>query len=83
MTQYPEAVLARELGLCYAGVALVTDFDAGVEREEAVTMDEVFRVLGENVDRVKALLHRAIPAIPAEPGCACAAGAMDPGSLPA
>jgi 5'-methylthioadenosine phosphorylase len=91
MTQYPEAVLARELGICYAGIALVTDYDAGTgpggperddDREQAVTMDEVFRVLGENVDRVRALLHRAIPSVPPQPACGCAAGAMDPGSLP-
>jgi 5'-methylthioadenosine phosphorylase len=83
MTQYPEAVLARELGICYSGLALVTDYDAGVERAEAVTMDAVFRVLAENIERVKAVLLRAIPAIPAQPGCGCAEGAMDPGTLPA
>jgi 5'-methylthioadenosine phosphorylase len=83
MTQYPEAALARELGICYCGVALVTDYDAGVLREEAVTMDAVFRVLAENVERVKAVLLRAIPAIPADATCGCADGAVDPGSFPA
>ena len=79
MTQYPEAALARELGMCYSGLALVTDYDAGVERAEAVTMETVFRVLGENIERVKGVLLRAIPAIPPSTGCDCAAGAMDPG----
>ena len=83
MTQYPEAVLARELGICYSGIALVTDYDAGVERAEAVTMEAVFRVLAENIERVKGVLLRAIPAVPVEPGCGCADGAMDPGSFPA
>jgi 5'-methylthioadenosine phosphorylase len=82
MTQYPEAALARELGLCYCGLALVTDYDAGVERAEAVTMEAVFRMLADNIERVKAVLMRAIPAIPTRPGCGCADGAMDPGSLP-
>ena len=82
MTQYPEAALARELGVCYSGLALVTDYDAGVERAEAVTMETVFRVLAENIERVKGVLLRAIPAVPAERSCGCAAGAMDPGSLP-
>ena len=82
MTQYPEAVLARELGICYSGLALVTDYDAGVERADAVTMEAVFRVLAENIERVRGVLLRAIPAIPAEPGCGCADGAMDPGSRP-
>lgn len=83
MTQYPEAALARELGICYSGLALVTDYDAGVQRDEAVTMDAVFRVLAENVERVKAVLLRAIPAVPADLGCGCADGAMDPGAFPA
>ena len=75
MTQYPEAYLARELGLCYAAIALVTDYDAGlegVEGIEAVTMPTVLRVLAENVARTRTLLRRAIPAVPAEPGCRCA-----------
>lgn len=79
MTQYPEAALARELGMCYSGLALVTDYDAGVERAEAVTMETVFRVLAENIERVKGVLLRAIPAIPAAAGCDCGQGAMDPG----
>ncbi|MGI8810602.1 MAG: S-methyl-5'-thioadenosine phosphorylase [Acidimicrobiales bacterium] len=82
MTQYPEAVLARELGICYSGLALVTDYDAGVERAEAVTMEAVFRMLAENIERVKGVLLRAIPSIPVDPACGCADGAMDPGSLP-
>ena len=48
MTGHPEAVLARELGLCYTAIALVTDLDAGVEGEHGVTQEEVFRVFGEN-----------------------------------
>lgn len=83
MTQYPEAVLAREVGICYSGLALVTDYDAGVEREGAVTMEAVFRMLADNIERVKGVLLRAIPTIPAEPSCGCAEGAVDPGSLPA
>jgi 5'-methylthioadenosine phosphorylase len=79
MTQYPEAALARELGICYSGLALVTDYDAGVQRAEAVTMEAVFRVLAENIEQVKGVLLRAIPAIPPAAGCDCAAGAMDPG----
>ena len=46
MTGHPEAVLARELALCYTSIALVTDLDAGVESGESVTQEEVFRVFG-------------------------------------
>ena len=49
MTGHPEAVLARELALCYTALALVTDTDAGVEEGEGVTQDEVFRVFAGNV----------------------------------
>ena len=45
-------------------------------------MEGVFRVLAENIERVKAVLLRAIPAVPADAACGCADGAMDPGSLP-
>jgi 5'-methylthioadenosine phosphorylase len=74
MTQYPEAYLARELGLCYCGLALVTDYDTGlegVEGIEPVTMQQVFATLAANVSRTRDLLFAAIPAIPASPGCHC------------
>jgi 5'-methylthioadenosine phosphorylase len=78
MTQYPEAYLARELGMCYAGVALVTDYDTGVEGIEgikAVTMQQVFATLEANVARTRELLFAAIPALgPAGTACHCGAG---------
>jgi 5'-methylthioadenosine phosphorylase len=84
MTQYPEAYLARELGLCYSGVALVTDFDAGVEDDPtvtAVTMDDVFAVLRANVAATRSLLFAALPQVPLErTACGCAA-ALDQGPL--
>lgn len=62
MTQYPEAVLAAELGLPYVGIALVTDYDAGIEgiEERAVTMHMVLEVMGQNVDRFRRVLERLI-----------------------
>jgi len=84
MTQYPEAYLARELGICYAGIALVTDFDTGVEDEpdvEPVTMAEVFAVLRANVASTRSLLSDVLPKVPLErTSCACAA-ALDQGPL--
>ena len=64
MTGYPEAVLAAEVGLPYAAVALVTDYDAGVDGVEPVTQEAVFAVLSSNVERVTSLLLRAIPQLP-------------------
>jgi 5'-methylthioadenosine phosphorylase len=76
MTQYPEAFLARELGICYAALALVTDYDTGLEGVEGigpVTMDEVFAMLHSNVDRTRTLLGDAIPAVPGTRSCTCGA----------
>ncbi len=64
MTGYPEAVLAAELGIPYAAVALVTDYDAGVDGHEPVSQEQVFAVMGRNVARVRDVLVRAIPAMP-------------------
>jgi 5'-methylthioadenosine phosphorylase len=61
MTQYPEAALAREAGLPFCGVALVTDHDAGVDGIEPVTQEAVFAVFEQNVERVRALLAASIP----------------------
>ncbi len=71
MTGHPEAVLARELALCYTTIALVTDTDAGVEEGEGVTHEEVIRVFGENVARLRDLLVTIIEALPDERTCGC------------
>jgi 5'-methylthioadenosine phosphorylase len=72
MTQYPEAVLARELELCYANISLITDYDVGVEGVPPVTNEEVVRVFTENNDKVRRLLFEVIPALPIERDCRCA-----------
>ncbi|CAN5506869.1 S-methyl-5'-thioadenosine phosphorylase [soil metagenome] len=60
MTGYPEGVLAAELGIRYASVALVTDYDAGVDGHAPVTMDEVFATMRANVARVRAVIVTAL-----------------------
>lgn len=72
MTGHPEAVLARELELCYASMALVTDLDAGVEAGEEVTMQEVFRVFRENTERLRGVVLDVAAALPGERTCPCA-----------
>jgi 5'-methylthioadenosine phosphorylase len=71
MTQFPEVILARELELCYGTVALVTDYDVGVDDIPMVTHEEVLKVFGENVDTLRDLLFAAIPEVPAERTCPC------------
>ncbi|MEO5711551.1 MAG: S-methyl-5'-thioadenosine phosphorylase [Nocardioidaceae bacterium] len=70
MTGHPEAVLARELRMCYSAVALVTDMDAGVESGEGVGQEEVFAMFARNIDRLKALLAGVVADLP-EPGAGC------------
>ena len=73
MTQHPEAVLARELGICYGTIALVTDYDVGVDGDDvpAVTQEEVFGFFEANVGKVRDLLFRAVVAVPTERACDC------------
>ncbi len=77
MTGYPEAMLARELEICYANISLVTDFDAGLEGRadiEVVTHQAVLEVFAQNIDNVKRLLFAVIERLPlpAERDCVCA-----------
>ncbi len=71
MTGHPEAVLARELGICYATIALVTDLDAGLAAADAVDQDAVFAVFAENLERLKGLLVGAVPGLSEPAGCRC------------
>jgi 5'-methylthioadenosine phosphorylase len=71
MTGHPEAVLARELGVCYATIALVTDLDAGVSAEESVDQEAVFAMFEANLARLKTILGDAVEAVPAPEGCGC------------
>lgn len=70
MTNVPECVLARELELCYAVVAVVTNFAAGISRAR-LTHTEVARLMKENLRRVQKLLLETIPKIPKKRSCTC------------
>lgn len=70
MTGVPEVVLARELGLCYASLAMVTNLAAGL-RPEPVTHGEVLDAQRANADTLARLLREVLPAVPAERGCSC------------
>jgi 5'-methylthioadenosine phosphorylase len=75
MTQYPEAWLARELALCYTNLMLVTDYDVGLEGMPdvpPVSVDAALEVFRRNLDRLRALLFRAVPKIGPQPDCVCA-----------
>ena len=61
MTNMPEAKLAREAELCYASVAMVTDFDCWHPDHDHVTVEQVVKVLLSNADKARALVKAAIP----------------------
>ncbi|MGH7151400.1 MAG: S-methyl-5'-thioadenosine phosphorylase, partial [Planctomycetota bacterium] len=72
MTNLQEAKLAREAEVCYATIAMATDYDCWHETEEDVTVEAVLRVLRENVANVRNLIAATVPRIPRERRCPCA-----------
>lgn len=75
MTGAPEAALARELRMCYATIALVTDMDAGAESGAGVGQEEVFALFRANLERLKGVLSRAVAGLPDPGGCTCSSWA--------
>jgi 5'-methylthioadenosine phosphorylase len=71
MTNLPEAKLAREAELCYATVALVTDYDCWHETEEAVTVEAILATLCQNVALAKRLLRAAVKSAASVTSCGC------------
>ena len=69
MTGYPEAVLARELEMCYAAIALVTDLDAGVDVGSGVRAVDVFAEFERNLVPFKQLIHDMIDNLDSERTC--------------
>lgn len=70
MTMYPECVLAREAQICYATIAMVTDYDCWMTGR-TVDNEEVVRTMSENIDKVRQLLADVIPRISRERTCTC------------
>ena len=74
MTNMPEAKLAREAELCYATVAMVTDFDCWHPDHESVTVDAVIKVLLENAGKARDTIRKAVPKLHADSkavSCSC------------
>lgn len=71
MTNMPEAKLAREAELCYATMALATDYDCWHETQDAVTVEAILATLHKNVVLAKDILKRAVPSMADAPACSC------------
>ncbi|HUW46470.1 MAG TPA: S-methyl-5'-thioadenosine phosphorylase [Dehalococcoidia bacterium] len=72
MTALPEAKLAREAEICYAIIALVTDYDCWHPSCESVTTEMILTNLRKGIDTVKSILKLLLPSIPQKRDCACA-----------
>ncbi|MCL5883218.1 MAG: S-methyl-5'-thioadenosine phosphorylase [Actinobacteria bacterium] len=72
MTNLQEAKLAREAEICYATVALATDYDCWYEGEEDVTIQQVIETVNKNVAMAKKIVEESVPRIPETRGCGCA-----------
>jgi 5'-methylthioadenosine phosphorylase len=71
MTNMPEAKLAREAELCYATVAMVTDYDCWHPDHDDVTGEAIIKVLGENAERARALIRQVAPLLRESDAGAC------------
>jgi 5'-methylthioadenosine phosphorylase len=74
MTQYPEVALARELEMCFLNVALITDYDAGLEGHpdvKPVSVEDVEQIFATNIAVVRDLILQLIARIPTERDCPC------------
>ncbi len=71
MTNVTEAKLAREAEICYATLALVTDYDCWHQVEEDVTVEAVVAILQKNVEWAKKVLRQCVMSLPKERTCAC------------
>ncbi len=72
MTNLQEAKLAREAELCFATLALATDYDCWNTEHGDVVVEDHLRILNKNVATAQTLIRRVIPHLPRERSCPCA-----------
>ncbi|QNI37597.1 S-methyl-5'-thioadenosine phosphorylase [Edaphobacter albus] len=71
MTNLQEAKLAREAEICYATMAMVTDYDCWHEGHDDVTVDQIVAVMHQNATNAQKVVRAAVAALPQEKTCAC------------
>ena len=71
MTNLQEAKLAREAEMCYATVAMATDYDCWHDEHDDVTVEAVLEIMNRNVDNARRLIKAAVPLLEAQEGCGC------------
>jgi 5'-methylthioadenosine phosphorylase len=88
MTNLQEAKLAREAEICYATMAMVTDYDCWREGHDDVTVEQIVAVLNQNAEKAAKVVRAAVAAMPKERTCACATALQyailtNPAAIPA
>ncbi|OGW61365.1 MAG: methylthioadenosine phosphorylase [Nitrospirae bacterium RBG_16_64_22] len=73
MTNVTEAKLAREAEICYATIALATDYDCWHEEHDDVTVEAVLKIMKQNVETARRILAKAVSSLPSARGCSCGA----------
>ena len=88
MTNLQEAKLAREAEICYATMAMVTDYDCWHETHDSVTVDQIVKVLNTNAENAARVVKHAVKLMPPERKCKCGSALefailTDPAKMPA
>jgi 5'-methylthioadenosine phosphorylase len=88
MTNLQEAKLAREAEICYATMAMVTDYDCWHPDHDSVTVDQIVKVLHTNADNAAKVVKQAVALMPKDRGCKCSSALQyailtDPAKIPA
>lgn len=73
MTNATEAKLAREAEICYATIAMITDYDCWHPDHESVTVAQIIVTLNQNAENAQSVLREAVRAMPPDRGCKCGA----------
>ena len=71
MTNIQEAKLAREAEMCFATIALATDYDCWHQSEAEVTVEQILQVMHKNIETSKKILSRTLEILPPERPCSC------------
>jgi len=74
MTQYPECYFAREMGICYVAIAMITDYDVGIKSHFQINtkgMTKVLKVFNNDIKEVKKLIFQIIKKLPIKRNCRC------------
>jgi 5'-methylthioadenosine phosphorylase len=71
MTNLQEAKLAREAEICYATIAMVTDYDCWHPHHDSVTVDQIVAVLLKNAENASRVIRETVAAMPKDRGCKC------------